>query len=224
MVPSAEYLHFFDDFVGDPSSNAPPGWSVVISTGATVVTSDEHGGVLQFTSDGVDEGAVIHMEECVQLTGKKFFLEARVKVEDADDNIVAIGLTAPASIAANTPADAYDTTQADVIAFGTTVDADPTPVLTYDKNNGGIVTETPTGTSFDLADNTWHTIAIAYNGATTPGNGSLTAYVDGKLAAYAATAAQVPEDVALAPFFYGGVEDDATDLIQVDYVRFVVER
>lgn len=222
MISSAEWCVFFDDFTQVTASNAPTGWTAIIDTGATAVAGDDLGGTIDISSDGVDEGVGLYLPKSIKLAGKKFFMEVRVKVEDADDNIVAFGLSD--LVATTDPEDLYDTSNADGIAFGTTVDGDATPVLVHDKNNGGPVTVTPTGTTFDLSDATWHTLAIAYNGATTPTDGSLTAYVDGQLAASATTEAQVPEDVELAPFVAALVEDDATDIITIDYVRFSIQR
>jgi hypothetical protein len=223
MVNSAEWIVFFDDFTGVTSSNAPTGWTAIIDTGATAVDGAEHGGVIDISSDGADEGVGLYLPKSIQLGGKKFFMEARVKVEDADDNIVAFGLSD--LVATTDPEDLYDTSNADGISFGTTTDGDATPKLVYDKNNGGPVTNTPTGTGFDLSDATWHTLGIFYNGATTADDtGFLGAYVDGNLATSAGTDAQIPDDVPLAPFVAALVEDDATDIISIDFVRFAIQR
>lgn len=222
MANSAEWIVFFDDFLNATASNAPTGWTAIIDTGATAVDGAEEGGVIDISSDGADEGVGLYLPKSIKLTGKKFFMEVRVKCEDADDNIIAFGLSD--LVATTNPEDLYDTSNADGVVFGTVTDGDATPKLVYDKNNGGPVTETPTGTGFDLADATWHTLAIYYNGSTSPGNGALAAYVDGNLATSAQTEAQIPDDVVLAPFVAALVEDDATDIINIDYVRFALER
>lgn len=223
MIPSAEWVVFHDDFCqAEQATENQVGWTSIIDLGATIVDGNEHGGVIDITSDAIDEGAALYHNLCVNLSGKKFFMEARVKCEDADDNQIVIGLSDLTST--TNPEDLY-TTQPDFIAFGTHVDADATPALIYDKNNGGPVTDTPTGTTFDLADNTWHRLAIWYNGATTADtSGVIECYVDGALAVRSSTDAQIPDDLPLAPFVAAVLEDDATDIISIDYVRYAFQR
>jgi type 1 fimbria pilin len=223
MFPSSEWVVFFDDFCQDVASNKPINWdAAIIDTGATIVSSAEHGGGLTVASDGTAEGVSIYLPKCVQLSGKKFFMEARVWTVDADDTDLQIGLSD--LVATTDPEDMWDTSNTDGIAFGV-LDGDATPVLVYDKNNVGPVTNTPSGTSFDLADSTWHTLGLYYNGATTASSGGyLAAYVDGNLAVSAATVAQIPEDVALAPFFGARTGGDAAHTMKIDYFRFAIQR
>lgn len=221
MINSAEWVVFFDDFMAwEEATEDPVGWNPIIDTGATIVDGNEHGGVIDVTSDAVDEGIALHLPLSVKLNGKKFFMEARVKIEDADDGQAIIGL---ADLTATTNPEDLWTTTPDFISFGNTVDGDATAVLKYDKNNGGPVTETPTSGA-DFEDDTWHVIAIAYNGASTLTDGSLKAYFDGIEVASADTEAQVPDDLPLAPFLGLMLEDDATDVLSCDYVRVVYER
>jgi hypothetical protein len=222
MINSAEWIVLFDDFLhAEQATEDPLLWTPLIDTGATIVDGNEHGGVRDVTSDAVDEGVACYGSLGIKLNGKRFFMEARVKLEDADDNQAIIGLS---DLTTTTNPEDLWTTQPDFISFGNTVDGDATPVLKYDKNNGGPVTETPTGTSFDLTDGNWHVLAIAFNGAGTLTDGSLKAYVDGVEAASALTEAQVPDDLPLAPFWGLMLEDDATDVMSIDYIRVVVER
>ena len=113
---------------------------------------------------------------------------------------------------------------ADFIAFGNQTDGDATPILVYDKSNGGPVTNTPSST-FDFADGTWHTIALWYNGSSSASStGALVAYVDGVEATRAGTLASIPDDLPLAPFFGLRLEDDASDVMSIDYFRYSIER
>jgi hypothetical protein len=204
MIPSAEWFVFHDDFEGIVTSNVPDRWSAaIIDTGCTITNADLAAGALLFDSDADNEGAACYLEKCVALNGKKFFMECRVKVN---------------------PEDIWTTASTDYIAFGTLDSAEA--VLTYDKNNGGTVTETSSdSTAATLADDTYATLAIAYNGASTLADGSLKAYVNGVETAAALTEAQVPDDVVLAPFI-GMLAGHATtaDVAHVDYVRFALER
>jgi hypothetical protein len=223
MMSSAEWIHFHDDFLrAEQATENLVGWTALIDIGATIVDGNEHGGVLDITSDAVDEGVALYQNLGIQLSGKKFFMEARVKLEDADDNQVIIGL---ADLTATTNPEDLWTTTPDFISFGNTVDGDATPVLKYDKDNGGPVTNTPTGTTFDFTDGVYHTIGLWYNGSSSASTtGALVAYFDGVEATRAGTLAQIPDDLPLAPFFGFMLEDDATDVMSIDYFRYAIER
>jgi len=220
MFPSAEWFTFFDDFLGAEESDSLShgGWLTITDTGKTLVNGDTHAGSVVISSDGASEGIGFYLPKCIQLASKKFFMEVRVKTDDADDTDVQFGLSDLS--ATSDPEDLWDTSNADGIAAGV-LDGDATVVLVYDKNNGGPVTETGT---IDLANDTFATLAIAYDGGATPGDSSLRLYVNGQEAAAAATEAQVPEDVVLAPFFAARTGGDANHTITFDYFRFSVER
>lgn len=223
MIPAAEWFVFHDDFEGIVATNVPDRWSAaIIDTGCTITNADLAGGALLFDSDADNEGAACYLAKCVALNGKKFFMECRVKVEDASAMTFQMGLTDLSAV--TNPEDIWTTASADYIAFGTLDSAEA--VLTYDKNNGGTVTETNVdSTAATLADDTYATLAISFNGASTLANGSLEAYVNGVLVARALTEAQVPDDLVLAPFI-GMLAGHATtaDVAHVDYVRFSLER
>lgn len=229
MVPSQEWIVFFDDFHTTVGTDVPFGWNArvedtnaVLQVAADGSDTTTGGGVLEQSGDGADDGITVYGERILKLAGKRFFVEARVKVEDADDNSVVIGFSDNANT--TNPEDFYGADD-DFFAFGTITDADATPKLIYDKDNGGPVTDTPSSTAFDLEDATWVTLAIEYNGASTAStSGMLNCYVDGKLAVQCSTIAQIPDDLVLAPFFTLRLQDDATDLNYIDYFRYVIER
>lgn len=217
LVPSTEWNVFFDDFNKAVATNVPTGWAAaVIDVGATVVASTTAGvnGELVFDSDGTTEGSAIYMPKTIQLTaGKKFMMEIRFKTEAAADTDVQFGLS---DLTATTnPEDLWTTTAANVIAFGV-LDGDATVGLLSDKSNGG--TSVQLG-SIDLVNDTWHTLAILYDGI------GLKAYVDGQLAlTWASASTTIPTGVALAPFvgFRNGSTVDNEGYI--DYFRFAQER
>jgi hypothetical protein len=223
MFSSAEWIVFFDDFTGDVASNIPVGWdAAIIDTGCTVTNANLAGGVALFDSDADNEGAAIYLPKSVQLNGKKFFMECRAKMEDVSAMTFQIGLSDLTAV--TNPEDIWTTTTTDYIAFGN-LDA-ATVSLTYDKNNGGTVTETNTDTTAaTLSDDTYFTLGLSFNGASTLGDGCLKAYVNGKEVASALTEAQVPDDLPLAPFI-GMLAGHATtaDVAHVDYFRFAVHR
>jgi hypothetical protein len=218
MMPSAEWVVKFDDFVDAVTTNVPVGWdATLIDTGATVVTDTTvgHGtGVLLFDSDGATEGAVVYGEKAIQLTaGKKFWMEMRVKTELADDSDVQFGLSALTAVV--NPEDVWTTAAADVVAFGV-LDGDATVTMLSDKADSGAAAQLGT---VDLASATWATLAIFYDGA------RLYGYVNGQLAlTWAGAAATIPTGVALAPFFGFRNGSAATTEGHVDYVRYVLER
>lgn len=223
MINSAEWITFFDDFTGDVASNVPAGWdAAIIDSGCTVTNASLAGGAILFDSDADNEGAAIYLPKSVALNGKKFFMECRVKMEDVSAMTFQMGLS---DLTATTnPEDIWTTTTTDYVSFGNLDSAEA--VLTYDKNNGGTVTETNTdSTAATLADDTYAVLAIAYNGASTVTDGCLTAWVNGNQVASALTEAQVPDDLPLAPFI-GMLAGHATtaDVAHVDYVRFALER
>jgi hypothetical protein len=223
MVPSAEWVTFFDDFTGDVASNIPEGWdAAIIDVGCTNTNADLAGGVLLMDSDADNEGTAVYQNKHIALNGKKFFMECRVKMEDVSAMTFQMGISALTAV--TNPEDIWTTTTTDYVAFGNLDSA--VVALTYDKNNGGTVTETNTDTDkATLADDTYAILAIAYNGASTVTDGCLKAYVNGYEVASALTEAQVPDDLPLAPFI-GFLAGHATtaDVVHVDYVRYALER
>ena len=222
MVPSAEQIVFFDDFLNDVSSNLPSGWdAAIIDTGATITQLDTDnfpGGVLDFTSDGTTEGAAIYLPKCVQLDGKKFYMEVRVYTEDADDTDVQFGLSA--LTATTNPEDLWTTTATDVISFGV-LDGDATVTMLCDKDNSGAAANLG---SVDLSDATWHTLAFLVDGNATDSSMSVRGYVDGNLAITWDVEAEIPDDLVLAPFIGARTGGDAGHNVYFDYVRFCAMR
>lgn len=231
MMSSAEWSVFFDDFysfvvatsiTNGPVANTPWGWQgAIIDTGATAAVLGTAGvgatGVLNLSDATASEGVAVYGTKSIQLTsGKKFFMEARVRTSDVTDNALLFGLS---DLTATTnPEDLWTTTAANLVAFGI-LDGAATTSMLADLSNSGSTAET--GTKSLVAD-TWHVLAIAYDGAT-----SLTGYVDGQLSqTWAQTfATTVPVGVALAPFFgalNGNGAGAATNYF--DYVRFAIQR
>lgn len=228
MMPSAEFYVFHDDFLsfmpttsvtnGQPA-NTPTGWtSAVIDTGATVVVSTVAAvaatGVLIFDSDGATEGAAIYLPKGVQLTsGKRFFMETRVRTEAASDTDVQFGLSA--LTATTNPEDLWTTTATDVVSFGV-LDGDATVGMLSDKSNGGTTVQLG---DMDLSSDTWHVLAISYDGI------QLHGWVDGqKTLTWSGAAATIPTGVALAPFVGARNGSSANNEVYCDYVRFAMER
>jgi hypothetical protein len=230
MIPSAEYRVFFDDFdkfvvataiTNGPVANTPWDWQgAVIDTGATAVVDTTAAiganGVLLLSDATASEGVVIYGTKSVQLTsGKKFFMETRVRTSDVTDNAIWFGLS---DLTATTnPEDLWTTTAANFVAFGMQ-DGAATTCLFADKSNSGSTLEA-TGTRSLVAD-TWHTLAVFYDGV------NLHGFVDGYLSqTWAQAAATIPTGVALAPYF-GTLNGNGAGAANnyFDYVRFVQQR
>lgn len=232
MVPSAEWAVFFDDFLqpwipataitNGAVANTPSNWQgAIIDTGATVAVNTTAAvganGVLTIADATASEGAAVYGQKTVQLTaGKRFWMEARLRTDDVTDNAIVFGLS---DLTATTnPEDIWTTTADNVISFGLG-DGDSNPkFLCVDAGNSG--TSQQVQTVKGLAVNTWHTLAIYYDGS------KLHGYVDGQLViTWSGAAATVPTGVALAPFFGALSGNGAGGNLNIfDYVRFVSER
>lgn len=230
MVPSAEYMVFMDDFVtsfipttaitNGPAANTPWGWqSAIIDAGATVALNTTAAiganGVLTLADATASEGAAFYGQKSLQLTsGKKFWMEVRMRTDDVTDNTVQFGLSALTAV--TNPEDIWTTTATDLVAFGI-LDGAATTTMLADKSNSDSTAET--GTISMVAD-TWHTLAIGYDGT------YLSGWVDGQQSLrWAQAAATIPTGVALAPFV-GHINGNSAGgaVVVVDYVRIVSER
>ena len=220
FVSSAEFAVFHDDFIQNVATNVPHGWkAAIIDTGATLTLSSTAGslgaaGGALIASDGASEGVAIYTEKGIQLTaGKKFVIEARVQTNLAAETEVQIGLT---DLTATTnPEDLWTTTAANLVAFGTLPGSALTKMLS-DKSNSG--TSVQTGTR-SLANTTWHTLAIAYDGV------NLRGYVDGKESlTWSSAASTIPTGVALSAFLGARTGATAANITTFDYFRVMIER
>lgn len=221
MIPSAEWCVFFDDFVESVVTNVPDGWTAaVIDTGATAVidTTATVGatGVLLLSDATASEGIAIYGPKAIQLTsGKRFFMECRVRTDDVTDNAIQFGLSDLTAVV--NPEDLWTTAAANLAAFGL-LDGSAYPQMLSDKANSGTTVQTQTNRV--MVVNTYHVLAIAYDGV------QLKGYVDGKLAlTWGGAAATIPTGVALAPFFavLNGNGAGANNNY-FDYIRYALER
>lgn len=222
MMKSAEWVVDFDDFTDAVTTNVPTGWSAaIIDTGATTVvdTTATAGatGVLLISDATASEGAAFYGTKSVQLvSGKKMFIECRVKLNDVTDHIFQFGLSDLTAI--TNPEDLWTTTAANLVTFGI-LDGAATTSMLCDKSNSGSTAETGTRS---LVVDTWHTLAIFYDGGS-----KVRGYVDGNLSqTWAQTfASTVPTATALAPFI-GSLNGNGAgaNTCQVDYIRIVQER
>lgn len=230
MVPSAEYMVFMDDFVttfipttaitNGPVANTPWGWQgAIIDSGATIAVNTTAAigatGVLTLADATASEGAAFYGQKSLQLTaGKKFWIEARIRTDDVTDNAVQFGLSDLTAV--TNPEDLWTTTAANLVAFGI-LDGSAATVMLSDASNSGTTVQTGTAS---MVANTWHTLAIGYDGVKVRG------YVDGQESlTWSSAASTIPTGVALAPFV-GHINGNGAggNVVVVDYVRVVSER
>lgn len=228
MMPSAEFDVFHDDFhqfvvataiTNGPVANTPWGWAgAIIDTGSTVAVNTTaalgRNGVLTIADATASEGAAIYTNKSFQLAaGKRCFMEIGFRTDDVTDSTVQFGFSAQTAV--TDPEDLWDTSADDVLSFGI-ADGAATTVMYTDTANAGITT-TAGDTSIPLVVNTWHTLAIYFDGTTAHG------YVDGVKTV--STAVTVPTGKALGAFVAALNGDGAGgNLFLVDYVRIVSER
>ncbi len=227
MMSSAEFDVWHDDFhqfvvatsiTNGPVINTPWGWQgAAIDTGGTALVTTTaavgRNGVLALTDATLSEGVAIYSNKTFQLaTGKRFFYETRIRTDDVTDNIIQFGLSSQTAV--TTPVTLWNTANDDVISFGI-ADGAATTVMYTDTADAGITTTA--GDATVLVVNTWHTLAIYYDGATAFG------FVDGTQVVKTTTT--IPTAKALGAFF-GMVNGNGAggNNLWVDYTRIVSER
>ena len=221
MMNSAEFVVMHDDFVGPVATNVPNGWAAaIIDTDATVTTyttaTNGANGVLSIADATASEGAAFYGAKSIQLiSGKKFFMEMRFRTDDVTDNTVQFGLS---DLTATTnPEDLWTTTSANLVTFGLG-DGDSNPKMLVDASNSGTSQQIQTVKGCQV--NTWHTLAIAFDGSQIMG------FVDGDwVMTWASASTTIPTATALAPFV-GHINGNGAggNLVLVDYVRIISER
>jgi hypothetical protein len=182
--------------------------SQAATTGAT--------GTVALTDATASEGIAIYTNKQFQLiSGKKFYAEIRFRTDDVTDNAVQFGLS---DLTATTnPEDLWTTTAANLVTFGI-LDGSAYPQMLSDKSNGG--TSVQTQTNKLLVVDTWHTMAIFYNGSILEG------HIDGeKVLTWSGASTTIPTATAMG-LFIGHLNGNGAggNTTIVDYVRVVSER
>jgi hypothetical protein len=231
IATSAEFDVFHEDFhtfmvataiTNGPVANTPLGnWAgAIIDTGATVVANTTAtlgaNGVITFADATASEGAAIYTTKSFQLVaGKKFFCEARIRTDDVTDNAIQFGLSDQTAVV--NPEDLYNTTSANLVAFGL-LDGSAFPQMLSDKSNSGTAVQTQTEKL--LVANTWHILGIGYDGD------KLTGWVDGKkVLTWSSANTTIPTATALG-LFISHVNGDGAGaaVVLCDYIRAISER
>lgn len=232
LAQCAEFDVFHDDFhsfmvstaiTNGPDANTPLDFwtSAIIDTGATIAANTTAtigaNGVLTFADATASEGAALYTNKTFQLiSGKRCFVEVRVRTDDVTDNAVQFGFSDQTSV--TNPEDLWLTASANLVAFGL-LDGSAYPQLLSDKSNGGTTVQTQAVKA--MAVDTWHTLAIYYNGGAV-----LQGYVDGDLAlTWTGAVTTIPTATAMG-LFLGHINGGGAggNVVVFDYARVVSER
>lgn len=215
MQASPDYFVWMDDFVGvdaDYSANAV--WGVVKDSGAGVAnTADQTNGIVTLTSAATtdNDGALIQTAQTFAklVSGKKAWFKAAIKLSDADQQDVFVGL---ATAAATNPEAVLAVD--DYIGFKVT-DESAVIYAVSDKTGASAAASTSTGKS--AADATEVKVGFYFDGT------SAHFYVNGDYVCSqsSTTIPTVALDVAI--FSLSGSATGTRTLI-VDYVYYCAER
>lgn len=209
-----DYQVFFDDFLASVN-DATNQWIVVKDAGATALvgTGDLENGALTLTSAATtdDDGASIQRAETTFLvkSGKKLWFEARVKVSDADQGEMFVGL-----------ADNFATDPEAVIVDGVArigfelIDGAATVNTVMDNDTA----PTRVVTAISMADDTYIRLGFRTDG------GSVRFYINRALVSTQIIPSAIAA-VTLGPaFFHLSGNATGTHTALIDYVMAVQER
>ena len=203
-------FRFFEDFTqGFDATNV---WAVTEDDAAcTQVVQNAAGGTLLLTNTAVDDNAqqICGKSEAFKLAaGKTLWFEARVKVSDATESDLIVGLVADGEDMTGVA----DNRFADGIGF---FKADGATALQFGASKNG--TDTGANTNVGTVTTGWHTIAFRVDGLT-----SATPYFDG--VAGTPISATFCDDEALSPIAMIRNGAGAAKTLEVDYVKVVQVR
>lgn len=206
-----DYHMFVDDFYG---FDAVEVWEVVKDSSASAdVQADQENGVVQISSQTTTEndGGLIQALNTSFLvkSGKKLWFEARVKVSDADQCDMFVGL-------ANTASTNPEAVVAEGLARVGFELVDGAADIKYVVDNDTAATKTDSGQ--DASDDTWVKLGFRTDG------GSVRFYVDDSHVGNADIPSAISA-VTLGPAFFGlSGNTTGTHTRSIDYVIAVQER
>ena len=212
-LPSSEdpdYTVYFNDFLV-AQDYATSDWTITTTEAGTgnateALAADELNGALLITNDDADNDldSLQHTEEVWKLaSGKRLWLEMKLKVNDADQLDEFFGL----AITDTTPLDTTDR-----IGFGI-ADGDASINAISEKDS----TETLTDTGEDAADDTYVTLGLYWDGVS-----SAKFFVDRELKATHTT--NIPDDENLCITLHHQNGEAAAQTLTIDYIYVAKER
>ena len=206
-----DYVTYFNDFLESRDYTAGD-WTVTSvdtnsDSGATRgLAADELNGALAIVTNdnALDSESLQQDEEIWKLeSGKKLWMEANVKVDDADQTSAFIGL----GVTDTTPLDTSD-------RVGFQIDDESGSILCKSEKDS---TETSTDSGVDLVDDTYAKVGFAWNGSNT-----VEFYVNRQLVA--THTANIPDNENLAITLHIKNGDAAASTLSVDYILVCKER
>lgn len=207
-----DYVVVMDDFVEYDAND----WTIVKDSGAAVAAAaDTLNGAITLTSAATTDGdgaSIQKTEEGFALTvGKRLWFKARLKVSDADDMDMFVGLC-----------ETFATNPEACIAASNRVgwqldDGDATPRTTTESGDTESTTDAATDTSQDLADDTYVELGFYWDG-----KNRVDYYKDGEYIATETT--NIPTANLLPAVFSLSGSNSGTKVTTVDYVFCCMER
>lgn len=227
VIDPTKHFVFFDDFTSFVTSAAGvTGWHKdENNAGSDPVVQDAHGGVIQFTLDNADNdnqhyawGTNTTVHEIFRLQpGKKAWLRARFKVEDADKDLPLIGLHV-------TQDDPWGTEPTDQFQFRVLRAGAAALQFACGKTASTEVTIS----LGNLEDDTWVICSAYYDGKDSisawreSADGTITH--QGGASVTSATTGDLMPDTEMGVAFGMEAMDTGTDNMSVDYILVVTER
>jgi hypothetical protein len=205
-----DFVSYYNDFLVE-QDYAAADWVVTTTEAGSgnateALEGDEDSGALLITNDDADDDldSLQHTQEVWRLTsGKRLWFKTRVKVSDADQSDLFIGLC----VTDTTPLAATDR-----IGFQSD-DGDANIDALSEKDS----TETNTDTGSDLADDTYVELGFYYDGA-----GSVTYFVNDALVA--THTSNLPDDERMCLTIHLQNGEAAAKTASIDYVSILMER
>jgi hypothetical protein len=227
VLDPTKYFIFFDDFTSYVTAAAGvTGWHKdEVNAGTDPVVQDAHGGVILFTLDNADNdnqhyawGTNTTVHEMWRLQpGKKAWLRARFKVEDADVDLPLIGLHV-------TQDDPWGTEPTDQFQFRVLRTGPAALQFACGKTASTEVTIA----LGNLEDDTWVIVSAYYDGKDTVSawreSADGTRTHAGTASVTSAAVGDLMPDTEMAIAFGMEAMDTGTDNMSVDYILVVSER
>lgn len=211
-----DYIVLFDDFtmLHGKALNATDMYDVVKDAGAAVAVQDVLGGVARITSTATtdNDGGLIQCtaNSLARTSGKKLWFEARVKVSDADQGEMFVGLAEQAA------ADPEAVIAATIHRMGFEL-VDGSAVLNFSNCDGTANSLTSTGVS--MSDDTFIKVGFYYDGTT------ISVYVDRVLKLSGLVPGPASGSGLMTPAFFHLSGDNAgTHTAEIDYYMVILER